>query len=109
MKNPKFSATVAVAKKAAADAGKKVVRETAESATHAYRKQFPLAVVAVGAVGIAVGHHFGVDVRAAVESTGLSMETAAAAVVGAALTIANIVDRKFRRAPIDQQDVVTPR
>lgn len=105
MKNPQFSKTIEVAKAA----GKKVVVETAESATHAYKKQFPLAVVAVGAAGIAIGHHFGVDVQGIVASTGLSMETVAAAVVGGVLAIANVVDRKFGSKPVDQQDRITPR
>ncbi len=65
-------------------------------------------VVAVaGAVALAVGRHFGVDVRAAIESTGLTMEDAMALAASGVGALA--VWYREQGRPVDQQDRVTPR
>ena len=66
-----------------------------------------VAVAVAGAVAVAVGRHVGVDVRAIVEASGLTMEDAAALAAAALGSVA--VWYRERGRVVDEQDRVTPR
>ena len=66
-----------------------------------------VAVAVAGAVAVAVGRHVGVDVRAIVEASGLSMEDAMALAAAGIGSLA--VWYRERGRVRDEQDRITPR
>ncbi len=66
-----------------------------------------VALAVAGAVAVAVGRHAGIDVRAIVEASGLSMEDAMALAAASIGSLA--VWYREQGRPIDEQDRVTPR
>ncbi len=66
-----------------------------------------VAIAVAGVVAVAVGRHLGVDVRALVEASGLSMEDAAALAATGFGSLA-VWYREQGRA-VDEQSKVTPR
>lgn len=66
-----------------------------------------VALAVAGAVAVAVGRHLGVDVRAIVEASGLSMEDAMALAAAGLGSLA--VWYREQGRPVDRQDEVTPR
>ncbi len=66
-----------------------------------------VAIAVAGAVAVAVGRHLGVDVRAIVEASGISMEDAAALAATGLGSLA--VWYRARGRVADEQAAVTPR
>jgi hypothetical protein len=100
MKKQEFSKTVEVV-------AKKAVHEATAPMISATKKERPLTVVLVGVAAVAVGRHLGVDVQEIVETTGLSMQDAAALAVASVWLLTGWLSDK--RGIKDEQDKVTPR